>query len=246
MHESAKVFLALHLGRWDLSVDATVLLNFAAAFLLIVLLWLITRRLTFAPRSFGQNLLETAVEFMEKQILAPAGLDKAWLPLCLSAFLYILFTGLPLGMLGLLGPQAGLGSAVSNINGTAALAVLFFVLSLFVRFKKHGLWGFCKSLLPQGVKGPVVILLLPVEIISQLFKPFSLAIRLFANMSGGHLLLISILSFTSIFNNIAVWLASYGGAIVIIFFEFFVCCIQAYVFTFLGASMISEAIGEAT
>ncbi|MDR1452668.1 MAG: F0F1 ATP synthase subunit A [Candidatus Margulisbacteria bacterium] len=246
MHESAKVFLALHLGRWDFSVDTTVLLNFAAAFLLIGLLWLVTRRLSLSPKSFSQNLLETAVEFIEKQILQPAGLDKTWLPLCLSAFLYILCTGLPLGVLGLLGPRAGLGSAVSNINGTAALAVLFFVIGLLARFKRHGLWGFCQSLAPQGVKGPALILLLPIEIISQIFKPFSLAIRLFANMSGGHLLLISILSFTSIFNNIAVWLASYGGAIVIIFFEFFICAIQAYVFTFLGASMIGEAVSEAT
>jgi F-type H+-transporting ATPase subunit a len=86
--------------------------------------------------------------------------------------------------------------------------------------------------------------LFPIELVSQLFKPFSLAIRLFANMSGGHLLLISILSFTAIFNNIAVWIASYGGAIIIIFFELFVCCIQAYVFTFLGASMIGDSLNE--
>ncbi|GBR76163.1 F0F1 ATP synthase subunit A [Candidatus Termititenax persephonae] len=242
MHEAAKVFLALRWGWLDISIDTTVLLNFCAALFLIACLFLIRRGLAFQPKGFGQNLLEAVVEFTDAQILRPAGLNQAWLPWCLSAFLYILFTGLPLGILGLLGPQWGLGSAVSNINGTAALAVLFFLVSLGVRFRQHGFWGFCQSLVPTGVRGPVVLLLFPIEVVSQLFKPFSLAIRLFANMSGGHLLLITILGFTALFNNVAVWLASYGGAIVIIFFELFVCCIQAYVFTFLGASMIGEAL----
>lgn len=78
----------------------------------------------------------------------------------------------------------------------------------------------------------MALILFPIELIGQLVKPFSLAIRLFANMSGGHLLLLSILGFTVVFGNLAVSLLSVGGAVVILLFEIFVGFIQAYVFAF--------------
>ena len=75
-------------------------------------------------------------------------------------------------------------------------------------------------------------------------KPFSLAIRLFANMSGGHLLLLTILGFTTLFGNIAVTFISVGGAAVIFMFELFVGFIQAYVFAFLSALLIGESLAD--
>ena len=244
MHET-KVLLPLHLGGLDLSITPTVFLSFLAALLLIVFLLLSVRRLDFVPRRFGQNLLESLVEFIEKQIVSQAELDvKTWTPLFLTVFLFILFSSLPLGLLAILGPRAELSTAAANINGTAALAVMIFLIGLFVRFKQHGFWGFFKSIVPSGVNGPISLLLFPIELISQLFKPFSLAIRLFANMSAGHVLLLSILGFTALFNNAAVWVLSYGGALVIVFFEIFVCFIQAYVFTLLSALLIGESVGE--
>ncbi|MDR2431950.1 MAG: F0F1 ATP synthase subunit A [Candidatus Margulisbacteria bacterium] len=240
----AKTLLSWRLGGLDLSITSTIFFSFLAAFLLIVFLLLSARRLEFVPRRIAQNLLECLVEFMENQILRPAGLEaRVWAPLFLSAFLFILFSGLPLGLLALLGPRADLSTAAANINGAAALAVLIFLIGLLARFKQHGFWGFFRSIVPSGVKGPVSLLLFPIEVISQLFKPFSLAVRLFANMSGGHVLLLSILGFTALFNNAAVWALSYGGAVLILFFELFVCFIQAYVFTFLSALLIGESIG---
>lgn len=239
MHnEAVRVFLNLRLGGLDFSLTTPVLLSFFAVSVLLGLLWLATRQLTLRPSGILQNLLEYSIEFIEQQIVTPTGLNaNTWTPLLLSVFLFILFSGW-------LGAVPGLSATTANINTTAALAVLVFLIGIFVRFRHNSFLGFFRSLLPAGVKGPMLLVLLPIEIVSQLFKPFSLAIRLFANMSGGHLLMISILGFTAIFNNILVGFFSSGGAAVIILFEIFVCAIQAYVFTFLSALMIGESLGE--
>ncbi|MDR1997791.1 MAG: F0F1 ATP synthase subunit A [Candidatus Margulisbacteria bacterium] len=237
-NETARVFLKLYLGGLDISITAPVLLNFLAVLVLSIFLLLAVRRLDWRPVRLLQNLLEYTVEFIENQIVVPTELDKkTWTPLFLSVFLFILASGW-------LGAVPGLSAVTGNINVTAALAALVFLIALFVRLRQNGPLHFFRSLLPEGVKGPMLLILLPIEIISQLFKPFSLAIRLFANMSGGHLLLISILGFTAIFNNILVGFFASGGAVLIILFELCVCVIQAYVFTFLSALSIGESSGE--
>ena len=239
MHnETARIFLSLRWGLLDFSLTAPVLLNFLAAFILIVLLGLAARRLALRPSGILQSLLEYSVEFVEQQIIVPTRLDaKVWTPLCLSLFLFILVSGWLAAIPGFSAPTA-------NINTSATLAVLVFIIGLAARFYHNGFLGFFRSLIPAGINGPLALILLPIEILSQLCKPFSLAIRLFANMSGGHLLLVSILGFTAIFKNTLVSFFSSGGAVVIILFELFVCVIQAYVFTFLSALLIGESQSE--
>jgi F-type H+-transporting ATPase subunit a len=134
--------------------------------------------------------------------------------------------------------------ATSNINETGALAILVFIISLILRFYSKGILGFFKSLIPSGVSGPIVLFIFPIELLSQFIKPFSLAIRLFANMSGGHLLLLTLFGFITMFGNIAISIISIGGGIAVMLFEIFIGFIQAYVFAFLSALYIGESLSE--
>ncbi len=238
MEHAAKVLLPLHLSGWDISITEPVLWTLVASFILIVFSLFAVRRLELVPMRPSQNLLEFLFEFIENQIIKPTDLNGAeWTPLIASVFLFILFNDW-------MGIIPGAVPATGNINETASLALLIFAIGLFIRFKKKGLWEFFKSIVPEGVNGPIVFLMFPIELVSQLFKPFSLAIRLFANMSGGHLLLLTIMGFTTMFGNLAVSIVSVGGAVMIMLFEIFVGFIQAYVFAFLSALLIGESMAE--
>jgi len=239
MEHSVKTLVHLSLVGVDLSITTITAWMLIGTIALFLGLGYAARKATLVPRTLVQVVLEAFIEFVQIQIIDAAGLErkKTWPPLFLSLFLYVLaqnWMGIIPGAL----PPSG------NINATGALAVLMFALAVALRFKKKGGLGFLKSLVPGGVKGPIVLLLFPIELVSFLFKPFSLAVRLFANMSGGHLLLLTLLGFTMLFKNAAVDVVAIGGAAVILGFELFVGLIQAYVFTFLSAIMIGDALAD--
>lgn len=230
------VYIPIHLGSIDISISSTILWIFIASALLVAVLLLGTRRITMIPVRPLQNIIEYTVEFVEKQIIEPTELkSEPWTPYFLTLFLFILFNNL-------VGIIPGTHATTSNINETGALAVLVFLVGNFLRLKRKGAGGFIKSLIPEGVTGPLLILMFPIEVISQLLKPFSLAIRLFANMMGDHLLLVTIISFVVLFQNIAVSIMSIGGAVVVFLFEIFIDFIQAYIFAFLSAVLVSECL----
>ena len=235
MHTSRVTLIPIHLGPLDLSITPTVLWTLIASLLVVLFGLLARRRVSRIPERTSQNLFELTIQFIETQILEPNGLGgKRWTPLFLSLFLFIFFNNLSNVI-----PGASSGSG--NLSETFALAFVFFVLALALRFREHGPWGFWKSLIPSGVSGPVLAMMFPIELVSQLFKPVSLSIRLFANMSGGHMLFLTIVGFAVSAGNAVVPVFSVGGAIMIIFFELFVSFIQAYVFAFLCALMVAEA-----
>ncbi len=232
------VYVPIRLAGIDISISSTVLWIFAASALLVLVLLIAVRRLNVSRIGPFQNVLEYIVEFVEKQIIDPADLDReTWTPFYLSLFLFILFNDL-------LGIIPGTHATTSNINATAALSILVFVIGNFLRLKRKGIGGFARSLIPEGVTGPLLVLMFPIEVISQLLKPFSLAIRLFANMTGDHLLLVTIIGFVVLFQNIAVSILSIGGAVIVVLFEIFIDFIQAYVFAFLSAMLVSECLEE--
>ncbi|HOG64800.1 MAG TPA: F0F1 ATP synthase subunit A [Spirochaetota bacterium] len=235
MHHTPTVLVPIHIGGIDLSITAAVLWTFISVALVLVFGFLARRRVTRIPHRLSQNLFEITIEFVRSQILEPNELDtRRWTPLFLSVFLFIFFNDLANVI-----PGATSGSG--NLNETFALAFVFFTLAVALRFKVHGPFGFWKSLIPSGVSGPVVALMFPIELVSQLFKPISLAVRLFANMSGGHALFLTIIAFAASATNAVVPVFSVFGGIVILLFELFVSFIQAYVFAFLSALMVAEA-----
>jgi len=238
MHSEVPVLIPIHIGALDLSITAQIFWTITASIAVILFgLWA-RRRITRVPERLSQHFFEIALDFIEKQILEPNGLNiRRWTPLFLSIFLFIFLNNL-------VNIIPGATSGNSNINQTMALAFVFFILALALRFKQHGPFGFFRSMIPSGINGPIVALLFPIELISLIFKPFSLAIRLFVNLFGGHTLLITIIAFAAMAQDFIVPIFSVGGSVILLLFEIFVSFIQAYIFSFLSALMVSEAIQE--
>jgi F-type H+-transporting ATPase subunit a len=106
---------------------------------------------------------------------------------------------------------------------------------------KHGFIGYFKNILPDSVPLPILIFMVPLEIISQLAKPFSLAMRLFANMFAGHAVMICFLSLIIIFKSYFIAPFPLVGNIIFSMFEILIAFIQAFIFTFLTSLYISAA-----
>lgn len=195
-----------------------------------------------APRGVFQNMFESAVVFVRDEIAKPNIGDKypRFLPFLLTAFFFILFGNI----LGLV-PFGG--APTSNISVTIVLAVFTFVLGQVYASKdhwKHIFW-------PPGVPFLIKFILIPVEFIGLFTKHAALAIRLFANMMAGSLVILSLIGLIFTFNSL------FGGAVAagvapvsllmtlfISFVKLLVAFIQAYVFTMLSALFIGMAVAE--
>ncbi len=195
-----------------------------------------------APRGKGQNAFETLVMFVRDEIARPNIGPKAdkFVPYLLTAFFFILI----LNLLGLIPFGA---TATANISVTAVLAICtFFVTQLYGSKDhwKHVFW-------PPGVPFLLKFILIPIEIVGLFTKPFALAIRLFANMTAGHLVILSLIGLIFTFGKLFGAGAGYGVAPVSVAFALFiycleimVCFLQAYVFTMLSAIFIGMAVAE--
>ncbi len=195
-----------------------------------------------APRGRGQNAFETLVLFVRDEIARPNIGSKAdrFVPYLLTAFFFIL-------VLNLLGLVPFSATATANISVTAVLALFtFFITQIFASKDhwKHVFW-------PPGVPTFVKPILIPVEILGLFTKPFALAIRLFANMTAGHLVILSLIGLIFTFGKLFGAGAGYGVAPVSIAFSLFIYCLellvaflQAYVFTMLSAIFIGMAVAE--
>lgn len=195
-----------------------------------------------APRGLFQNLFESLVEFVRDDIARPNLGEKTdkYLPYLLTVFFFILFSN----FLGLV-PFAA--TATSNIAVTAVLAVCTFVATQLGGTKdywKHIFW-------PPGVPTFVKPILIPVELMGIFTKPFALAIRLFANMTAGHMVILSLIglifAFTKLFGagaGVGVSPVSVAFAVFIYLLELLVCFIQAFVFTMLSSLFIGMAVAE--
>lgn len=195
-----------------------------------------------APKGLFQNLFETIIMFVRDEIARPnlgVKTDK-FLPYLLTAFFFILFSNL----IGLVPYGA---TATSSLMITTVLAVFTFIITQMAGTKDYWLHIFW----PPGVPSYVKPILIPVEVMGILTKPIALAIRLFANMTAGHLVILSLIglifSFAKMFGpgvGFGVAPISVAFALFVYVLELLVSLIQAYVFTMLSALFISIAIQE--
>jgi F-type H+-transporting ATPase subunit a len=223
------------------------------------------------PSGF-MNALEAVVEFIRDSVVRPSVGDKwvtTWLPLVLTLFVFIL-TANAIGLipifevLGLInhwvlhaGEDSFMGrllhggsTATSNFNVTAALALITFCAIIVAGSKAHGVVQHWKNLVPHGVSPFLAVALIPIEILGMLVRPFALTMRLAANMTGGHIAILAILSFVFIFSEMAGSFVGMGVgfafavplAVGITALEIIVVLVQAYVFTLLTAVFIGMAI----
>ena len=145
----------------------------------------------------------------------------------------------------------GGATATANYNVTAGLATVTFFAIIVAGTKAHGFIQHWKNLVPSGLPAFVYVILIPIELISMLVKPFALTMRLAANMTGGHIAILAILSFVFLFNELfQSALVGMGVGVVlsvplavgISALEIIVILVQAYVFTLLTAVYIGMAI----
>lgn len=220
----------------QISLDITkhVVLMWVSALLCIVLLGSISRQKGLVPRGL-RNLIEPVLLFIHDELAVPNFHDKAnkYVPFLWTTFFFILFCNL----LGLL---PGSATATGNLSITAGLALISFFMIHFVGVKENGLMHYLGSIVPP-VPWWLWPLLLVVEIVGILSKPFALAVRLWANMNGGHIIILVLMGFIFLFKS---WVAagiSVAAATAIYMLEIFVAFLQAYVFTFLTAVFMGMA-----
>lgn len=187
----------------------------------------------------GHNVMETLVLFFRDQVVMPNighGGEK-FAPFVVTLFFFILVCNL----LGLL-PWGS--SATGNISVTAALAVLSFIVIEVAGMRALGAKGYLGTIvyiphgLPKAMIPLMVIIMTPVELLGKLTKPFALAIRLFANMTAGHVLLLAIIGLIFVFGNLAIAVAPVLMAVALTFLELFVAFLQAYIFALLTSVFI--------
>lgn len=233
----------------DLSLTTYIVYFWLAGGLLFFLLMPLAKRYnqgigtTTEPKGAFQNIMETFVVFIRDDIALNNIGEKKYLkftPYLITAFFMILF----MNMFGLM--PWGV-SPTADITVTAALAITTFVVTQFNGTKdhwKHVFWF-------PGVPAWIRVILTPVEIIGLFTKPFALAIRLFANMASGKVLIYSIIGLIFTFAIIFGDGVAYGTSWVWILFALFIYVIktvvaflQAYVFTMLSALFIGMAVEE--
>jgi F-type H+-transporting ATPase subunit a len=235
-HFELHPLVELHLFGIDFSITQAVAWMWIAAAVLFVTLTLVAKTFKRYPRGV-QTWVEMILEFLKKElVLDVIGEEgRPWFPLIATLFLFIL-------TMNLLGMIPGSFTATSNINVTASLALLVFFIVQWVGIRTHGLIGYLKGFVPSGVPAWILPLLIPIEIISQLARPFSLAVRLFANMLAGHMVILVFLTMIILFKNLAIAILPVAGVVVMNAFEIFVALIQAYIFSVLTASYMAGAI----
>lgn len=191
-----------------------------------------------APRGL-QGLMEPLILFVQNEIAIPFLGEKKYgkfLPYLLTLFFFIWINNL----LGLLPIFPGSANVTGNIAVTMTLAV-FSLIMVLVNGNKH-FWGHLLN--PPGVPLPVKVILVPIEIIGIFTKPFSLMIRLFANITAGHIIIMSIIGITFIVQSYVVGLVTSVFSVAMFTLELLVAVIQAYIFTLLTAQMIGSAVEE--
>jgi F-type H+-transporting ATPase subunit a len=235
----------IHIGRFALDISPTrhVVMLWVAATLCIITTLLALRahnrktREGKAPSGFG-NGLEALVLYLRNEVIIPnvGPHGNAYVPYLLTLFFFILFANL----LGLV-PYGS--TATGNISVTATLAIVTFFVIEIAGMKAQGkaylntivFWPHDMSL---GMKLFISPILTPIEIVGKLTKPFALAIRLFANMTAGHVVLLALISLIFTFGSWLLVPVPILMAIGISFLELFVAFLQAFIFTLLSTVFI--------
>ncbi len=234
----------MHLFGLDFSITKHVVFLWLAAFLLMVGMIIVARKNSKnrIPKGLG-NLVEIIILFIRDEIVVPnmgqGGLK--YLPYLLTNFFFILV----MNLLGLIPYGA---SATGNVNITAGLAIIAFVMIQYSAIRVQG-FGHYLAHLTGGTHWGMWIIMVPIEFLGLFIKPFALCIRLFANMTAGHIVILALIALIFIFQHAAVGLVSVPLAVAVNMLELFIALIQAYIFTmltsiFMGLGMQTEGNGN--
>jgi F-type H+-transporting ATPase subunit a len=254
-HELELPFVGIvHLPQWEpihiggLSIDLSPtkhLVFMLLAAVIVALTFILSARAVARAQARGRpakgfaGTMEALALFIRQEVVLPnvGHHGEGFVPYLLTLFFFILV----MNLLGLLPWGA---TPTGNIAVTAALALMAFVTIEVAGMRALGAKGYLQTIfyLPPGLPGPLkpimLVIMTPVEIIGKLSKPFALAVRLFANMTAGHVLVLALIGLTFLFQSYVVGGLASILATAIMLLELFVAFLQAFVFTLLTSVFI--------
>jgi F-type H+-transporting ATPase subunit a len=231
----------------DISITKNVTSLFFSAFLLLFVFLTVASTYTKNPNAAPKGLqgfVEPIILFIRDDI-AKQSIGKKYerfMPYLLTIFFFIWFNN----MLGIIPVLPGGANLTGNIAVTGTLALLTFIITTINGNKNY--WHHIFAM--PGVPKPILIILTPIEIMGVFLRPFVLMIRLFANITAGHIIALSFLCLIFIFGETNVWVGAGVGVFSVLFnvfmglMEILVALIQAYVFTLLSAIYFGAALEE--
>ncbi len=223
----------------DFSVTKSLFMMFVSSTLLVLVLRraAVVNTKNKVPKGVG-NFIETIIIFIRDEIVTPnLGKDGLnLLPFFLTMFFFILFANF-------IGLVPFMAQPTKNLSVTTGLALVTFIMIQVMGMKKHGVIGYLKGLVPHGIPTFVLPIMIVVEFIGLFTKPFALLMRLFANITAGSIIILSLIGLIFIMSWAGVVIAV-PFALFIYMLEIFVALLQAYIFTMLSTLFISMAIHQ--
>ena len=224
--------IPLHIGGFDVSYTNSALFMTVAVVLITALLVLGTRRGALVPGRW-QSISELSYEFVADMVETNAGHGaEPYFPFVFTLFMFVLFAN----FLGLI-PYSF--TVTSHIIVTFALAALVFIGVTLIGIARHRT-RFLRLFVPEGVPLVLLFLLVPIELLSYFIRPFTLSIRLFANMLAGHTMLAIFGGFAASVGLLAFLPTAINIALVGL--EILVAALQAYVFAILTCLYLRDAL----
>ena len=231
--------IPIHIGGVDASfTNSALFMVITIALASAVVIWG-TRGRALVP-SRWQSMAEISYEFIAGMIDDNVGHEgRDYFPFIFTLFMFIFFGNL----LGLI-PYGY--TFTSQIIVTFAMAAVVFIGVTIIGIARHG-WHFLSFFVPHGVPIVLLLLLVPIEVLSYIIRPFTLSIRLFANMMAGHTMLAIFAGFVAPLLLAAGAIKAFavvplGVDVLLIFLELLVAALQAYVFTILTCLYLRDAI----
>lgn len=224
--------IPLHIGGFDVSYTNSALFMTVAVILITALLVLGTRKGALVPGRW-QSISEMSYEFVADMVETNAGHGaEPYFPFVFTLFMFVLFSN----FLGLI-PYSF--TVTSHIIVTFALAATVFIGVTIIGVARHGT-HFLRLFVPEGVPLVLLLLLVPIELLSYFIRPFTLSIRLFANMLAGHTMLAIFGGFAASVGLLAFLPTAIN--IALIGLEILVAALQAYVFAILTCLYLRDAL----
>ena len=224
--------IPIHIGGIDASFTNSALFMCAAVIVAIGLIVLGAKQMALVPGRW-QSLAEIFYEFIAGMIDENVGHEgREYFPFIFTLFIFILLGNL-LGMI----PYGF--TFTSHIIVTFAMAGVVFLGVTIIGIARHG-FHFLSFSVPHGVPAVLLLLLVPIEVLSYFIRPFTLSIRLFANMMAGHTMLAIFAGFVTAMGIFGI--IPLGVDVLLIFLELLVAVLQAYVFTILTCLYLRDAI----
>lgn len=222
----------LHIGKFDISFTNSALYMVLSTAIAIIFLLFATRKKSLIPSRI-QTIAESVYNFIFDLVKAEVGNEGTkFFPLIFSFFIFIL-------LCNVLGLTPYSFTSTSQIIVTFSLAIIAFLTITIFAIYRNGLFGFLHMFLPAGVPWWMAPVIFAIEFFSFLIRPVTLAVRLFANMVAGHVLLKVVAGFI-ISLGIVFGILPFLFSVIMTGFELFVAVLQAYIFTILVCAYIGE------